>query len=310
MGKLGTFKRLITKDRDKLWQAVVADLAKSSVSHVISDKAFLKMQYKSIFHKKLNLDDPKTFNEKLQWLKLYNRDPRQVMMVDKADVKEYVAGEIGEDYIIPTLGIWDSFEEIDFDSLPDSFVLKCTHDSGSTVVCRDKATFNMEAARLKLTRKLGKNLFWHGREWPYKQVKPRIIAEELLKDSTSDDLKDYKFFCFNGAPKMVLVCAERFTGGGMRENFYDAEWKLMPVQRAAHPNTDYDIPCPPELPRMLELAEKLADAMPFVRVDFYVVDGRIYFGELTFYPASGLVPFVPDEWDLTLGEWITLPEKK
>ena len=183
MSSIKTAWRLLTTDRRTFKVGVAQKLSRSKLSHLISDKAFLKFQYKAHFGEKLNLKNPKTFNEKLQWLKLYDRNPEYVKLVDKYEVKNYIAEKIGEEYVIPTLGVWERFEDIDFDRLPNQFVLKCTHDSGSVVLCRDKVTFDMEAARRKITRKLNSNLFWHGREWPYKNVKPRIIAEAFLQDS-------------------------------------------------------------------------------------------------------------------------------
>ena len=309
MGKIHTFFHLIFRDRKSLKVAIAGNVSRSKISHLVSDKAYLKYMYRAHLGKKLDLKTPQTFNEKLQWLKVYNRNPRHVDLVDKYEVKRIVAEVIGEEYIIPTLGVWERFEDIDFDTLPDQFVLKCTHDSGSVVICLDKSTFDVEKARKKLTRKLKANLFWHGREWPYKQVKPRILAEKYITlDGKTPD--DYKIFCFNGKARMILTCAERFDEGGLKENFYDLDWNLLDVQRLTHGNTAYPMPRPKQLEKMLAMAEIFAKDEPFLRVDFYDVNGQLYFGELTFFPASGFGPFVPEEWDLTLGEWIDLPEGK
>ena len=273
----------------------------------MSDKAYLKYMYWSHFGKKLDLKAPKTFNEKLQWLKLYYRDPDQIKLVDKYDVKSYIADTIGEEYIIPTLGIYDSFDEIDFDALPEQFVLKCTHDSGSTVICLDKASFDVEAARKKLTGKLRTNLFWHGREWPYKNVKPRIIAEKYITFD-GDVPEDYKFFCFNGVAKCFKVDYDRFKDH--RANYYTPQGELMRFgEMVCLPDFDRDVRLPKNREKMIALAEKLSQGHPFLRVDFYELGDEIYFGELTFYPASGFGPFVPEEWDERLGEWIKLPPK-
>lgn len=305
MGKIKTFLKVLKNDPRSIKRLVVANLSKTKISHLISDKAFLKMQYKSIFGKKLDLKNPKTFNEKLQWLKLYDRNPEYCKLVDKYEVKSYIAETIGEQYVIPTLGVWDKFEDIDFDSLPNQFVLKCTHDSGSTVICHDKASFDVKSAKKKLSKKLGMNLFWHGREWPYKMVKPRIIAEKYITFD-GDAPEDYKFFCFNGEVKCFKVDYDRFTDH--RANYYTPEAELMRFgEVVCRPDFDRDVKMPKMKDNMIELAKRLSAGHPFLRVDFYELGERIYFGELTFYPASGFGPFDPPEWDLTLGEWIKLP---
>ena len=223
-------------------------------------------------------------------------------------MKQYICETIGEEYIIPTLGVWNRIEDIDFDALPNRFVLKCTHDSGSVVLCKDKSTFDIETARAKLMRKLSSNLFWHGREWPYKDLKPRIIAEEYIA-TDGEDLRDYKFFCFGGKVKCFKVDFDRFIDH--RANYYDVNGNLLPFGEVVYP-PDYDrsIDIPSSLRRMIELAERLSSEKPFARVDFYETHGQIKFGEITFFPASGFGPFTPEEWDETLGSWITLPQKR
>ena len=271
----------------------------------LPDEAYLKLKYRLRMGKKLDLNHPKTFNEKLQWLKLHNRKPVYTTMVDKAAVKDYVAAIIGEEHIIPTLGVWDSFEDIDFDALPDQFVLKCTHDSGGLVICRDKASLDREAARTKIEKSLKTNFYLHGREWPYKNVKPRILAEAYLQEE-SGDLRDYKFFCFNGEPKCALVCAGRYSGDGVRMSFYDPQWEPMSFHWR-YPPIDTPVERPRNLEQMLSFARVLSADIPYVRVDFYEVAGQVYFGELTFFPASGLAKFDSDE---IMGSWIHLPEKE
>lgn len=277
-------------------------------SQKLSDERYLRLRFYARMGKKLDLDNPKTFNEKLQWLKLHDRKPEHVNMVDKLEAKKYVADRIGEQYIIPTLGVWDKFDDIDFDSLPDKFVLKCTHDSGGLVICKNKSKLDVDAAKNKIDRCLKKNYYWHGREWPYKDVPRKIIAEQYMEDEQTAELRDYKFFCFNGVPKMILVCSDRFSSGGLRENFYDVDWNLLPVQRPSHPNSDVDIEAPENLHLMIAAAEKLAQNIPFSRIDFYEINGKMYFGEITFFPASGFEPFSPEGWDKKLGDWIKLPE--
>ncbi len=270
------------------------------------DETYLKLMYRARLGKKLNLKNPRTFNEKLQWLKLYDRKPEYTTMVDKHEVKKYVADIIGEQYIIPTLGVWDSFDDIDFDSLPNQFVLKCTHDSGGLVICKDKRSFDIKSAKEKIEKSFGENYYYHGREWPYKNVKPRIIAEEYMEDSETSELRDYKFCCFNGKVKCSFVCSDRFSDDGLHVTFFDNEWNVMPFERC-YPSRREGLPKPANYDKMIDLAERLSEKMPFVRVDFYDVNNKIYFGELTFFPGSGFEKFDPEEWDLKLGEWIKIP---
>lgn len=283
----------------------------------IPDKMFLKFAYKTLVRRKLNLDNPQTFNEKLQWLKLYDRKPIYSTMVDKYDAKEYVASKIGEEHIIPTLGVWNHFDDIDFNSLPNQFVLKCTHDSGGLVICKDKSKLDKMAAKKKIEKCLKRNFYLTGREWPYKNVKPRIIAEKYMEDigksSTSEkqsrDFDDYKLHSFNGEPKVILVCRDRFSELGFTEDFFDQNWRHLDVKREKHPNSNKVISHPKELDRMLELARILSKDMSFLRSDFYTIGGKVYFGELTFFPASGVEKFVPGSFDKKIGDWIKLPEK-
>lgn len=281
-------------------------LAKLGMKKSDPDDVFLCHAYKARFGKELDLEHPKTFNEKLLWLKLHDRNPLYTLLVDKCEVKKQVAGLVGDECIIPTLGVWDRASDIDFDRLPDQFVLKCTHDSASVIVCRDKKHFDCRAAMKKLDRALRRNFFSATREWPYKNVKPRILAEQYLQDETGE-LADYKIHNFNGTPRFVLVCRNRFSPSGMTEDFYSPSWEHLPVQREYHKNSATPVECPPEMGAMLELSKTLARGFPFVRTDFYVVDHRIFFGEMTFYPQSGLGLFFPSEWDSTFGSWLTLP---
>lgn len=269
----------------------------------MDDERYLKFFYRIVMGKKLNLDNPQTFNEKLQWLKLHDRKNIYTTMVDKYEAKKYVAEHIGEEYIIPTLGVWDYFDDIDFDSLPNQFVLKCTHDSGGLVICRDKSRFDKNTARKKINRSLRSNFFWFGREWPYKNVKPRIIAEKYMEDTRSSDLKDYKFFCFGGMAKCYKVDFDRFKEH--HANYFDMNGNLLPLgEKICPPLFNRQLNTPENVEAMHRLAEKLSSEVPFLRADFYDVDGNIYFGELTFYPASGFGQFTSDEWDQKLGEWI------
>ena len=204
----------------------------NKIKNIIPDSVYLKMKFKKSMGYSLNLKNPQTFNEKLQWLKLYNRNPEYTMMVDKYAVKKYISKEIGDKYIIPTLGVWNSFDEIDFDSLPDKFVLKCTHDSGGLIVCRDKSKLDMNKIRKIIETSLLNNFFYMGREWPYKNVPHRIIAEQYM----ADDLRDNKLLCFEELPRLRLVCSERFIKDGLKEDFYDEAWDHLNVQKSIHGN--------------------------------------------------------------------------
>ena len=271
----------------------------------LSDELCIKIEYYSIFGKKCDLNSPKTFNEKLQWLKLYDRNPKYTNMVDKYEAKEYVSNIIGEEYIIPTIGIYNNFNEINFSDLPEKFIMKCTHDSGSTVICENKALFDVKNAEKKINKKLRKNYYYATREWPYKNIKPRIIVEKYLENKNKEELIDYKFMCFNGKVKCSFVCLDRRAHGGLKVDFYDLNWKKMPFQRH-YPNSKKILPKPQNYELMLELAEKLAMEIPFVRVDFYEINGKVYFGELTFFPGAGLEEFTPQEYDKRLGDLLDL----
>lgn len=281
----------------------------------LSDELYLKSLYYVFFHKKLDLDDPKTFNEKLQWLKINDRKSIYTTMVDKYEVKEYVAKIIGEEYIIPTLGVWDSFEEIDFDSLPEKFVLKCTHDSGSGMIILDKNKFNKNAAGKQFKKLLNRNFYYLGREWPYKNVKPRIIAERYMTNvsaanSSGEELTDYKVWCFNGQPYWIECMVGRHTNH-LRQRFYDKDWNPQRFTHKKIPLTTYSISKPECLDELLELSKKLSQGIPFLRCDFYIVDNKnIKFGEMTFYPAGG---GEEEQWnietmDRDLGDLLELPE--
>lgn len=281
-----------------------------------SDERFLKKKFQAVFGYPLDLSNPKSFNEKIQWLKLYDRKPVYVTMVDKYLVREYIEETIGSEYLIPLLGVWDSPDQIDFASLPNRFVLKCNHNSGNGMcICRDKARLDLNKVRTDLEKGLKEDYYSTGREWPYKNVKRRIICEKYMTDNGeestftgTEELKDYKLLCFNGVVKCSFVCADRFTGKGMHLSFFDRDWKEMPFERV-YPRISYEVPKPQNYDLMVSLAEKLSKDIPFVRVDFYESGGKVYFGELTFFPGGGYEKFTPVEWDYTLGSWIDLPDK-
>ncbi|MCR5251774.1 MAG: glycosyl transferase [Lachnospiraceae bacterium] len=271
------------------------------------DDVFLDKMMRGRLGNDSNIIKPISFNEKIQWLKLYDRKPIYTTLVDKYEVKDYVSKMLGSQYVIPTLGVWKRFSDIDFDTLPSAFVLKCTHDSGSVVIVRNKSTMDLKAIEKKLTRCLKRNFYYAGREWPYKNVPPRIIAEKMIAEN-QEDIKDYKLMCFNGKVKCLFVCSERFSKTGLKVTFFDPEWNRLPFERH-YPSSDIRIPRPDNLDSMITIAEKLSKDIPFVRVDLYDCDGTIYFGEMTFYPGSGFEEFNPPEWDEILGSWIELPKR-
>lgn len=276
----------------------------------ISDEIYLRIKYKNKLGKKLNLSNPLTFNEKLQWLKLYDRRPEYSTMVDKYEVKKIVAEKIGEQYIIPTLGVWDKFDDIDFGTLPNQFVLKCTHDSGGLIIVKDKTKFDKTYAKKKITNSLKRNYYWLAREWPYKNVKPRIIAEKYMEDNDTKELRDYKFFCFNGIVKALFIASDRYNQTEETKfDFFDSDFNHLDFTNG-HPNSNVLPNKPQNFEKMKELASKLTHGIPHLRVDFYEINGKVYFGELTFFHWGGFVPFSPESWDKTFGDWLDLPKDK
>lgn len=259
---------------------------------------FYKMGYN------LDLEHPATFNEKLQWLKLYNKNPDYTMMADKSSVKGWVKERIGEEYVIPTYGVYDCFDEIDFASLPRSFVIKATHDCGSTIVCEDKEDLDLNEVEKKINLSLSRNKFYAEREFSYRDIKPRIIIEKFLGLSQKD-ITDYKFMCFDGVCKLCFTCTDRNSVDGLKVTFFDLDWNKLSFTRD-YPRDENSIPRPQRLDDMIDLAERLSSGIPFVRVDFYEIEGAIYFGEMTFYPGSGYEKFSPVEWDYKIGKLITV----
>ena len=275
----------------------------------MTDEQFIRFIYKKNFGRDINLDSPETFNEKLQWLKLNYRNPLYTRLVDKYEVKQYVAEKIGEEYLIPTLGVYESFDEIDFDKLPDSFVLKCTHDSGGLVIVKDKSKLDKKNAGQIINASLKWNFYLQSREWPYKNVKSRIIAESYMEDSKTAELRDYKFFCFDGEVKAMFIATERQKQGeDVKFDFFDADFNHLPF-RQGHDHAAVMPEKPVCFDEMKKLAGELSKGFPEVRIDFYEVDGRVYFGEYTFFHFGGFMKFEPEEWDYKFGEWIKLPEK-
>ncbi len=301
--KLHTLKKLLT-DGDFRF-CVLAD--KGRKGNVPAEE-FLRRKYRCSFGREPDLADPKTYTEKLQWLKLYDHRPEYTVMVDKYEAKHYVAEKIGGEYVIPLLGVWENVEDIDFDALPDRFVLKTTHDSGGLVICKDKSRLDIPAAKKKLQYFWKRNYYDRNREWPYKHVKHRIIAEAYMEDSSHKELRDYKFFTFGGVPKVLYIAQGRGRGEPTVADFFDMDFHHLDF------TIDHDMaPIPPEKPAQFEEMKRLAAILsrgtPQLRVDFYEVDGRVYFGEMTFFHCSGLAPFHPEDWDRKFGDWVVLPEK-
>lgn len=279
---------------------------------LVPDYWWLKMKYFLLTGEKLNLSAPKTFNEKLMWLNLYYWNPKSTkLLVDKYEVKKWVVERLGKEYVIPTLGIYNCFDEIDFDLLPERFVLKCTHDSGSVLIVNDKKKFDMDLARVKLSQALKMNYYWWARERIYKDVKPRIIAEEYMQDRNSDELEDYKFFCFNGVPKFLYI-SEGLDGPHeeAKISYVTMDWKMAPFYRRDYLQFEELPPPPASFDKMREIASRLAKGLPFVRVDLYEINGEVYFSEMTLSPGGGLTKFYPERFNRQIGAMLKLPQRR
>ena len=269
---------------------------------IIPDELFIKMKYRIRFGKKLNLKNPTTYNEKLNWLKLYNRNPEYTKYADKVKAKEIAGQIIGYDYIIPTIGTWDNFDDIDFNTLPDKFVLKCSHDSGSYVICKDKAKLDYKWARKKLNSGLKRNFYWAGREKQYDSIPRKILAEPLV--GGDQGLSDYKFFVFDGKVKAMYIATDRVKGE-TKFDFFDKDFNHLDFINS-HPNASVMPSKPAKYDEMVNMAERLGKGFPHIRIDFYECDGKVYFGEFTFCHMDGMQKFVPENWDYEFGKWIDL----
>lgn len=278
----------------------------ADIRQIVPDRLFLEYKYYKRMGINLNLKSPQRYTEKLQWLKLYDKNPKYVMMVDKAAVKDYVASVIGEEYVIPMYGVWDHFDDIDFENLPNSFVLKCTHDSGGIYIVKNKALMDKTKAKEVLEASLRRDYSISGREWPYKQAKRQILAEQYLEDIKDKQLRDYKFFAFDGKVPYMFIATDRFNESDTCFDFFDSDFNHLPIKNG-HPNALLPPHKPVNYELMIDLASKLSKGIPHVRVDFYEANGKVYFGEMTFYHHSGFVPFEPDEWDYKFGEFLKLP---
>ncbi len=296
MNILSTFNRYIKKPKK-----IVRILGRYGFFNWMPDRPYLKLVYWCETGKKLNLDNPSTYNEKIQWMKLYDRNPKNKTFVDKYAVRQYISQTIGDQYLIPLLGVYNSVEEIPWNDLPNQFVLKCTHGSNSNIICSDKGSLEINEAKRKLFRWMKMNWYWFGREWVYKDLTPKIICEEYMVDESGVELKDYKIFCFNGEPKLIQVDFSRFTNH--KRNLYTIDWEYIDARIKYSNDPNFKIQKPDNLNEMLDIARLLSKGIRHVRVDFYSINRKIYFGEMTFYHGSGFEKFQPDSLEKEMGEW-------
>ncbi len=274
----------------------------------LPDKMYLKLYFYMTLKRKLDFDHPKTLNEKLQWLKFNDRTPLHSLVSDKYAVREYIKQELGEEYLVPLIGKWETAEEIDFDSLPQQYVLKCTHDSGGLVICRDKTSLDQDEAIKKLKKSLSRKFYYVGREWQYKNIKPLVICEELLLDQAGNTPADYKISCFNGKADNVMVCTGRFTKDGVKFYFFDRQWNFLPYNKGDEKlPADFTLPKPDNLEEMFQIADKLSKPFYYARIDLYNIDGKIYFSEITLCPNSGFDSDITYETDKLFGEKLHIP---
>lgn len=292
----------------KFIRRVIEKLSRMGLFNFLPDKPFLKLRFWARVGKRLDFKTPKTFNEKLQWLKINDKNPEYTKMVDKYEVRDYISEKIGEEYLIPLLGVWDKFEEIDFDSLPNQFVLKCTHDSGGLVICKEKSKLDIKKAEKKIKKSLKRNFYKLTREWPYKNVKPRIIAEKFMTDSLQGDgLADYKVLCFGGEAKLIELHLDRY-GKRHTQDIYDVNWNKTTISQDGY-ISDRIIEKPAQMDKIIELSRLLSKGIRHVRIDWYIIEEKIYFGEITFFDGSGFSPFDDEKDDLYIGSLIDLEQK-
>ena len=284
-------------------------LLSKKIFRLIPDKLYIKIKYLLCIGKKVDLNNPQALNEKLQWLKLYDRNPLYTNLVDKYQVREYIKNRIGEEYLIPLLGVYDRYDEIDFSRLPKEFVLKPNHSSGNIFICKDKSKIDHGKLKKEINKWLKRRYYWVHREWPYKNVKPRILCEKYMVDDESGDLKDYKIECFNGKATGTYICSQRDSTEGLAIDYYDMNWNFIPGG-VGFRNSEILLPKPRNFEKMIEIAEELSKDIPYVRIDLYEANGQVYFGELTFFPGAGFVPYKPESFDYLLGSMLELPSRK
>lgn len=294
-------KRFIRQYRD--WFSVDAPY-----TNLYSDKAYIKKYYYKIFNRKIDLKNPKSFNEKENWLKLYDRKPIYTVMADKYASRDYISKNFGDKYLVPLLGAWDNTDDIDFEALPNSFVMKCNHDNG-VLVCRDKEQIDIERVRKEFSDKLNRDFYRKRREWPYKNIKRKVICEKFMENTDGAELVDYKVFCFNSTAKIILVDSDRFTDNS-KEDYYDINWNHIDLKFSHYEQSGDRFEKPVFFDEMISIAEKISSDIPFLRVDFNCWNGNLYIGEMTFYHNAGFAEFDDLKWDELLGSWIELPKKK
>ncbi|MCR4990334.1 MAG: glycosyl transferase [Lachnospiraceae bacterium] len=307
MSKFTFLKELLTDPGTRFYF-----LSAHGFYHGMSDEKYIKRLWKyRMGDQVLDLDDPKTLCEKLQWLKIYDHNPEYTKFADKYEVKKIVSETIGKEHVVPLLGVWDDFDDIDFSKLPDQFILKTTHDSGGFMICKDKSTFDVNAARKKFKKAVKRNFYWSGREWQYKNIPPRIIAEKYIDSLGKPDSFEYKLTCMNGEVKFTTVC-RGIAHAGFKDrtnDHFDRNGQKMPWYVFYEPSKT-PVELPPQIDELIEYSEKLAKGIPYVRVDYYIVDGTVYFGEMTFNTWDGFMEFTPHEWDRKLGDMLVLPDEK
>lgn len=292
----------------KKWKKAMLYIMKSPLGHLIPDKKYLEWKLYLVCGEKMDWKNPKTLNQKMQWLKVYDRKPVYTTMADKYAAREWMGNKIGEEYLVPLLGVWKNAKDIDFDSLPDKFVLKTTHDSHGVVVCRDKSSLNIEQTIKFLNKRLSKNWYWLSREWCYKDIQPKIIAEELLEDHgelQKNGLIDYKVYVFNGKPDNIMTISGR-NEHGLLLNYYEKDWSPLVRNGIKATHESVEIPKPVNLDKMLEIAEVLAKDTHLLRVDFYEVNGKLYVGETTFFSLGGFMYYSPVEYNEIFGNEVEL----
>lgn len=320
---------MITSIKKKLkknvfFMFIYCQLREKYYKHFFSDKHLIKKMYRDRLNREVNLENPKRFNDKLQWLKLNWHDPLAEKCVDKFKVRGYVREKIGDEYLNELYGVYESVKEIDINKLPKSFVLKATHGSGLNIICEDKNSLNWKKEFWKMRRWLRYNHFWLTREWPYKNIKPRIIAEKYLEGEDGFPPKDHKIFCFNGEPKLICVDFDKYDENvkkrdvqikedglklGLKRNVYDIDWNLLDVQIMGLNDPSVKFSKPDNFEKMIEFSKILSEPFPHVRVDFYNYEGNVLFGELTFFDTSGTPRIIPEEFEMKMGEWLDLPDK-
>lgn len=300
----------------KLWRAFTdkkicfSYMSRFGFFNRMSDEKYLECKFKLCMKKKLDLENPKTYNEKLQWLKLYDRRDDYTIMVDKYLVRDYVVEKLDDKYLIPLLGVWNDPNEIEFDKLPNQFVLKCNHNSGTGMcICKDKSQLDIIKVKGELKKGLKENYYLTGREWPYKNVQRRIICEKYIQDTATKTLKDYKFYCFDGVMRFVMINSDRNSDRKTKADYFDRNFNWLDFAWG-YDHAEVPPSKPIKFDEMIEIAEKLSKGIPHVRIDLYECDEKVYFGEMTFFDASGFDRIEPEEWDYKIGDMLVLPPKK